>query len=127
MIDLRYVKFLVLAAGACTLAAIYIWFRQGTVDIGLAVVSYLQGAAFTSLVTVRLPVFKQYFAARSPEAARKYRGFANNRAAMAMTGLVAGSVIGGGMFLLGVTNAVAPAFIGAVSAVVISQYHANKL
>lgn len=127
MIDLRYIKFLVLAAAACTLVAIYIWFRQGTVNIALAVVSYFIGAVFTSLVTIRLPVFRQYFAARSREAVRKYRGFANDRAAGAMTGLVAGSVLGGAMFLFGVADAVSPAFIGALSAMVIGQYHANKL
>jgi hypothetical protein len=71
-------------------------------------------------------VFKQYFDVRSQEAIRKYRGQANRKAALAMTGLLAGSVIGAGMFLFGAANVVEPAFIGAVSATVISEYHESK-
>lgn len=126
MIDIRYVKFLLLAAAVCGLLAIYAWMRWGVIDLGASVFSFVLGAALTSLITVRLPVFSQYFNATSREAIRKYRGFANERAAPVMAGLVAGVTAGVALYLLGVEHVVEPAFMSVVCASVISQYHRKK-
>jgi putative flippase GtrA len=123
VIDLRYVKYLAYAAIACTLAAAYFWLLQGRLDVGFATLAYLIGAALTSLVTVRLPVFRQYYNARSEADLRKYRRFPNERAAMLLTGLVAGVTVALGLYLAGIAAPVEPAFIGAIAAMVVSQYH----
>jgi hypothetical protein len=45
MIDARYIKFLLLAAGACGLFASLMWIRGGATNIGPTLWSFVLGAA----------------------------------------------------------------------------------
>jgi hypothetical protein len=126
MIDIRYIKFLVIAAGVCGLIAGFIWMRGQMPSMGAAVLSFVLGAALTSLVTVHLPVFRRYYNAKSLQETQKYRGLANEQAAPIMASLFAGAAAGLLLYVLGVEDVVGPAFVGAVSAGVMSQYHRTK-
>jgi hypothetical protein len=126
MIDVRYLKFLLLASAVCGFFVTYMWIRGASIDVAAVVSSFAFGAAFTSLVTVRLPVFRQYFSASTREEISKYRGRANEKAALVMASLVAGVIIGAALISLKVRDVVAPAFTGAAAAGVISLYHRKK-
>jgi len=122
-IESRYVNYLFLGAVVSLFFAVFIRFEQGFINIALSVLAFLIGVSFTSLVTIRLPVFRQYYEANTQDEIRKYRGMANEKAAMATTGLLAGLLVGSGMFLLGVDDYLGPAFVAATSASFISLYH----
>jgi hypothetical protein len=126
MIDIRYIKFLLLAAGACALSAGFMWMRGEMPNLGAAALSFVLGAALTSLITVRLPVFRRYYNAKSRLETQKYRGLASAQAAPVMASLVAGAAAGLVLYVLEVEHIVGPAFIAAVCAGVISQYHRKK-
>jgi prepilin signal peptidase PulO-like enzyme (type II secretory pathway) len=126
MIDIRYIKFLLFAAAACGLFASYMWMRGGMTDVSASVFSFVLGAALTSLITVRLPVFRRYYNAVSPEETQRYRGPANEKAAPVLASLVAGVTVGMVLYVLGVKDIVEPAFIGALCAGVVGQYHRKK-
>lgn len=127
MVDIRYLKFLLFAAVACGLCAFLIWLQSGdAIKPGPAAVSFVLGAAVTSLVTIRLPVFRQYYNATWPHEIRKYGGFANMKAAAVMTGLVAGLVVGSVLYVFGVKDVVPAALIAMTCGTVISQYHSFK-
>jgi uncharacterized membrane protein YoaK (UPF0700 family) len=126
MIDMRYIKFLLLAAVACSLFTLWLWTRGVLIDISVVIISFVLGAIFTSLITVRLPIFKQYYQPASLEDAQKYRGHANEKAALVLASLVAGVIIGSLLYACGVRSITAPIFISGICAGVISQYHRKE-
>lgn len=123
MIDIRYILHLLAAGAACTLFALCMWALGGGPELRGSILSFGLGAAVTSLITVRLPVFRRYYNAATLEQVRTHRGLANEQAAPVMASLVAGVTIGVVLHLFGVEDVVGPAFIGAVCAGVVSQYH----
>lgn len=88
--------------------------------------SFFVGPIVTSLITVRLPVFRDYYNATEPAEFRKHRGFANERAAPVMASLIAGVIIGIVLHVFEVENVEGPALIGAVCAGVVSHYHRKR-
>lgn len=126
MIDIRYIQYLLAAAAACGLFALCMWAIGKPPELGVSMLSFSLGAAFTSLIVVRLPVFRQYYNATTPEAAQKHRGLANEQAAPVMAGLIAGVLIAAALYAFRVESVTGPAFIGAVCAGVISQYHRKR-
>lgn len=88
--------------------------------------SFALGAAVTSLITVRLPVFRRYYNATTLEEVMRHRGLANEQAAPVMASLVAGVTVGVLLYAFRVESVVGPAFIGAVCAAVVSQYHRKR-
>jgi hypothetical protein len=126
MIDIRYIQHLLAAAAACGLCALCMWATGKPPEFAASILSFSLGAAFTSLIVVRLPVFRQYYNATTPEAVRKHRGFANEQAAPIMASLITGAVSGAMLYTLGVEDIVSPAFIGAVCAGVVSRFHRKK-
>jgi hypothetical protein len=123
MIDIRYIKFLLLAALACSLIALYIWLRGGSIEVGTSIISFALGAVFTSLITVRLPVFKRYYQPASHRECQQHRSYPNQQAALVMTGLVAGAASGVLLYVCGVKDIVGPIFISGVCASIVGQYH----
>jgi hypothetical protein len=119
----RYIKFLLLAAGACGLLASVMWLRGRPTNLGAALFSFVLGAAVTSLITVQLPIFRRYYSPVSLDEMRRYRGPANEQAAPVMASLVAAVIVGLVLYVLGVEDIVEPAFISAVCAGVIGHYH----
>jgi hypothetical protein len=126
MIDIRYIKFQLLAAVTCWV--FFLLNRLGGVatDPKVSIFSFVLSVLFTSLVTVRLPVFRSYYNATSESDIRKYGGFANGQSAPVMAGFVAGVTAAVVLYAFGVENVGAHAFMGAVSAGVVSGYHKKK-
>lgn len=126
MIDARYIRFLAMAALACGMFAVLMWFGGSAPRLRPSVLSIVFGIVFTSLVTVRLPVFRRYYDAVSYSDGSKYSGFANGQAARVLASLLAATAVALTMYVLGVQDLVAPAFLAGIAAGVVSEYHKKK-
>jgi hypothetical protein len=102
------------------------WSLGDPPGLGESVLSFSLGAVVTSLITVRLPVFRRYYNATAPQEVKKHRGLANEQAAPVMASLIAGVIIGVLLCALGADSVAGPAFVGAVCAGVVSQYHRKE-
>lgn len=127
MIDLQYIKFVVLALGASAIWAVLLLPSQpDTSGLVIALASTLT-VPFVSLVVVRLPVFNKFYKRKSAiniiDTNTGHPSVSDSRAAPVLVGFVTGAVIALTLWLLSVPNITLPAFCGAVSAFVLSFYH----
>jgi len=120
---MKYIKHVLLTAAVCVLVPAILWLRGETIEVGVYIACFFASIAFTSLVVIRLPVFRQFYSAMLDYELKKYRGFANYKAAPVMAGLVTGVFLGVCLYLFGVGNLLGPAFLGAVASAVMSLYH----
>lgn len=121
--DPRYIIYLLGGAVVSLIFAVAIWARNGELDIGWSLFCFFSAVGLTSLVTIRLPVFRQYYQARTLEEFSEFRGMANMKAAHAMSMIIAWGVLAAGLHFIGVPDPGLLALVGAVAAPVISCYH----
>lgn len=127
MINLRYIKFVVLslcASGIC--AMLWIPSQPDASGLVIALTSTLT-VPFVSLVIVRLPVFNKFYRRKSIihiiDTNTGYPDASDSRAAPVLVSFVTGAVIALALWLLALPNITLPAFCGAVTAFTLSFYH----
>lgn len=124
MIDLRYLKFLVLAVAATAAVGAYAYGQGRVLHYGWLIAGSGFGVLFVSLVGIRLPGFRSYYQLHRDSLDRREWGLGVQQAAWVGITLLTGVIAGVPLYFADVAHDGALyAFCAAVAGGTVSFYH----
>lgn len=126
MLNRTYLRHLLIAASLCLALVAFLTVNGRNINYYAELFSFMFGAAFMSLVTIRLPVFSAHYNQDAlNRQTRLTSSFAEMKAAAAMSSLTTWGVTAGVLWLAGLERPLEASFCAAVSAGVISFHYSR--